>query len=175
VLDRFSQEEQLILLERARHIGTQALDTQAAQRRSLLTIIAGGEPYAVYLDDLLAIHDSVPVTPVPGTPRFVRGIANVRGHILPVVDLAVMLTGDSGRVAEGKLLLLEIAQEQVALLVDETQEIVSQDVNQIEALPAEMDHLTYATGILPNGVVLLDILAQLKDPRLLVNEITDND
>lgn len=175
MLDRFSQEDQRILLERARRIGEQNLDTHSTERRSLLTIVAGTERYAVYLDDIVAIHDSVPVTPVPGTPRFVKGIANVRGHILPVIDLATLLDGTPESETQGKMLLLDIQHETVALYVNETQEIISQDVSQIEPLPAEIDHLAYAVGILPSGVVLLDILAQLKDPRLLVNESADND
>jgi len=50
----------------------------------------GGEEYAVPVDDVLEIAEYGEVAPVPGAPAAVIGVCNLRGEVLPVVDLATV-------------------------------------------------------------------------------------
>jgi purine-binding chemotaxis protein CheW len=110
------------------------------------------------------------VTPIPCTPAYVRGIANLRGHLVTVLDLALLLNGTAGDYAEGgKLLLLDAGAEQVALLINQTESVSSYAVDTIRPLPLELDHIRNALGILADGVVLIDIKAVVDDPALIVN------
>ncbi len=57
----------------------------------VLGVEVGGEQYGFEIGTVAEILLPRPVTPVPRTPRWVLGIASVRGTVLPVVDLAVRL------------------------------------------------------------------------------------
>jgi purine-binding chemotaxis protein CheW len=51
----------------------------------------GGEHYALSVDDVREAADIGDVTPLPGSPRPCLGVRNLRGEVLPVLDLATML------------------------------------------------------------------------------------
>ena len=53
--------------------------------------------------------------------------------------------------------------------VDQTESVSSYAVDTIRPLPLELDHVRNALGILPDGVVLIDIQALVNDPALIVN------
>jgi len=56
-----------------------------------LTFIIGGEEYAVSLLKVKEIIEYDTVTQVPKTPEWIRGVINLRGSVVPVIDLAVKL------------------------------------------------------------------------------------
>lgn len=69
-----------------------------------VTLRVAGEAYAVPVGYVVEISPSGPVTRVPGTRPEVIGVRNMRGSIVPVVDLA-MLLGVTGASARGRLLV----------------------------------------------------------------------
>src|SRR6267154_2415913 len=64
----------------------QSLDQGVQQ---YLTFMIGGEEYAVSLLKVREIVEYEPVTKIPRTPAWVRGVMNLRGSVAPVVDLAI--------------------------------------------------------------------------------------
>ena len=52
---------------------------------------AGGEEYALAVSDVLEVAELGAITPVPGAPASVLGVRNLRGNVLPVVDLAAAM------------------------------------------------------------------------------------
>ena len=64
-------------------------DDKAASRRQYLTFLLSSEEYAVDVLSVKEIIEYGDVTMVPGTPAHVRGVINLRGSVVPVVDLAV--------------------------------------------------------------------------------------
>jgi chemotaxis signal transduction protein len=62
------------------------------------------------------------VTPVPGAPREILGVRNLRGKILPVVDLAALL-GTRRTEPPGRLLVAESEGRQAGLAIDEVTEV----------------------------------------------------
>jgi purine-binding chemotaxis protein CheW len=66
------------------------------------------------------------ITPVPECPAFVRGIINLRGRILPVLDLAQRLGLEAGpRDGSGRILIVEQdAQHLLGMLVDQASEVL---------------------------------------------------
>lgn len=61
------------------------------QKREFLTFRLGAETYAVDILNVQEIRDVDRVTRVPHVPRYLRGVINLRGAIVPVVDLGLML------------------------------------------------------------------------------------
>ncbi|HEX7341491.1 MAG TPA: chemotaxis protein CheW [Rhodanobacteraceae bacterium] len=72
------------------------------------------------IDEIDELLPPLPLTSVPGTQRWVRGIANVRGNLVPVVDLGDFLFGTPTRVGDrSRLLVIRQQGSHVGLLVDE--------------------------------------------------------
>lgn len=67
---------------------TPASDQEAAGGRQFLSFRAQGERYALAIDSVREITEYRSMTPVPMMPAFVRGVINLRGHVVPVIDLA---------------------------------------------------------------------------------------
>lgn len=82
---------------------TSLLDSSRAQadgaRRALLRCQIGRGHYLLPLSSVVEIVRSSAVTPVPQTPPWVAGLMNLRGRVLPVVDLAVKF-GEPATVAD---------------------------------------------------------------------------
>jgi purine-binding chemotaxis protein CheW len=64
---------------------------QPAISSQYLSFILAGEEYALNILQVKEILEYTPVTRIPGAPRWVRGVFNLRGSVVPVVDLAVKL------------------------------------------------------------------------------------
>jgi purine-binding chemotaxis protein CheW len=71
----------------------------------LLAITVGGEPLAVRVGDLAAVHRLGRVQPLPGAPAELSGLVGIRGRVVPVYDLASLL-GRSARNASRWLVLV---------------------------------------------------------------------
>ncbi len=54
-----------------------------------LTFLTAGEEYAIKIGKVSEIVEYEAVTTVPNTPIWIRGVTNLRGRVVPVVDLAV--------------------------------------------------------------------------------------
>ncbi len=77
------------------------------------------------------------ITPVPRSSRWVRGLVNLRGRTIPVVDLRERLgLPNSGSESEARIVVVESDQGQVGLLVDAVSEVRSMSQSEIEATPA---------------------------------------
>src|SRR5436190_24269224 len=80
-------------------------------------VVAGGEHYALPVDGVLEVAEVTQVTPVPGAPAAILGVANLRGQIIPVVDLALLL-GLRARYAPARIVVAEQAGRRAGLAVE---------------------------------------------------------
>lgn len=145
---------------------------QAASSRFVLFGIASTQ-YAVgegYVTEL----ERVPrVTPVPRTPEWLRGVTNLRGDIVSVVDLRIYL-GLSGHLPPtARLLVVRLLDEPftTGLLVDSVDRIVTLPEEDIKppASPLEGPLAPYLTGVCSVGerlVAVLDLDRLLRSPDL---------
>ena len=80
----------------------------------------GSRRLASGFDEVLEILPMPPVTPVPGAQPWMLGVANVRGNLLPIVDLKQFLEGERTVLHEGqRVLLVRQPGGDVAVLIDE--------------------------------------------------------
>jgi purine-binding chemotaxis protein CheW len=102
-----------------------------------LTFWLGKEEYGIRIDKVQRIIGLTDVTPVPKMPDFVRGVMNVRGKIIPVVDLRVKfgmeILADSERAC---IIVVEVQRQnecvQIGMLVDSVSEVVNIEADSIE-------------------------------------------
>jgi purine-binding chemotaxis protein CheW len=69
----------------------EARQPPSAQRVDLLAIRLAGDPWAIPLSDISALHSGKKVTPVPSRVSALLGIAGFRGELVPVYDLASLI------------------------------------------------------------------------------------
>lgn len=105
-----------------------------------LTFCLDAEVYGLEILRVREIIGLMDITPVPRTPDHIRGVINLRGKIIPVVDLRLMFGLDSTPDSEQTcIIVVDITTDdrsyQLGLLVDAVSEVLDINQNQIEPAP----------------------------------------
>lgn len=107
---------------------------------------------ADYVVEIITNH---PVTPVPLVPSYVRGIINLRGQIIPIVDIRIIL----GQISDKSdcIIILTINGMQVGILVDTVVRMIDLDTTTLCASSAR-EHQQLVSGMcsLPDGETMLE-------------------
>lgn len=89
--------------------------------------------------DIMAVREIrawTPATKIPHAPTYVRGVVNLRGTVLPVVDLSSRLGwGDTEASARHVIIVLQICNQLHGLIVDSVNDIVMIDETQMQSPP----------------------------------------
>lgn len=133
----------------------------AAIWETWVTFQVAGETFAFPVELVQEILRVGTITRVPDAPYPVRGIVNVRGRVIPVVDLRLRLglaAGDPGPAA--RVLIATLRGRVIGLLVDAVAQVERVDRAQVEDLPGDVttEHSEYITGVYPRGRDLLILL-----------------
>lgn len=110
------------------------------QREShhLVTFGLGRECYGVPIESVQEIIRADGITPVPGAPRHVRGVINLRGRIIPVVDLRKRFS--LPEVAESdqqRIMVVELGVKRLGMLVDSVSQVLKVPAALVEEIPEE--------------------------------------
>lgn len=82
------------------------------------------EEYSLDIEDVQEIIKYTEVTPIPEAPKFVDGVMNLRGIVIPIISLPERLGFDKKIDAKSKILVCTIKGEKVGMLVDDVNEIM---------------------------------------------------
>ncbi len=104
-----------------------------------LTVVLENEAYGIAVLKVREIIRMQKITPVPQVPAFVKGVINLRGRVIPVVDLRVKF-GVKAEFAERTCIVvvqvkLPSQVVQMGLIVDSVEEVVTLAANEIEPTP----------------------------------------
>ncbi len=97
----------------------------------------GEDEYAIYIHKVREIYPMTEIRKIPKAPQFVEGVINLRGQIIPVIDLRKrfdMAPNESRHTA--KILIVELEKNQVGMIVDNVSEVMRFYVDEIEKAPA---------------------------------------
>lgn len=123
-----------------RRLGMEAIkETQGQQQ--YLTFCLAGEEYAIGILRVKEIIEYDVVTKVPRMPPWIRGVINLRGSVVPVVDLAIkfgMEPSPQTKLSCIIILEVELAAEAsvLGIICDSVSQVVELGVNDIETPPA---------------------------------------
>jgi purine-binding chemotaxis protein CheW len=136
---------------------------------SLLRMAVGGEVLAVSIADVREILQVGRLTPMPRTPDFVRGVMNLRGAVVPVIDLGARLGGQMASIGRRScIVVVEVPQADpelppmvAGLLVDAVFEVLDRPDSAIEPAPELGNRIEprYLAGITRADGRLLNVLA----------------
>lgn len=142
-------------------------DSTLQQDGKYLTFYLNDNSYGIAILKVNEIIGVVDITQVPKTPSYVKGIINLRGRIIPVMDLRLKF-GISERDYDSNTCIIIINLEvkkvtkQVGLIVDIVSEVCSIPASEIEASPScganeEDDFISGVGKIKDKVIMLLDI------------------
>jgi purine-binding chemotaxis protein CheW len=119
--------------------------------RELISFQIGAQEFCVDIMSVREIRGWTPATPLPRTPVFVRGVINLRGAVLPIVDLGSRLGLQMTEPTERHVIIVTRIEEQlVGLLVDAVCDIITVRDDQIQSTPDVASDLVqqFVKGIL---------------------------
>jgi len=168
----FSEKELAILAARASRVERAVHIEQGEHRIDVLTVNIHDEVYALPVASILGVYEDVAITMLPGTPPFIAGVANVRGHLLTVLNLAAVLDIPGQQGEKNAVVVATSGTVQVGLLVDAAAEVITIIQSKITPVARFNDNQQQAhlEGLLPDGTAFLDIDAILNDPGLVVDQ-----
>lgn len=127
-----------------------------------VTFALGGQRYAIDIMAVREIRISNPITALPGAPDFIRCVTNLRGTIIPVMDLRLRfgLTRHP-QPAAGVVIVAALNGKLTGLLVDEVCDILSPPAGAVTPVPdADPGHASpYFAGLVTDGEAMLIVLA----------------
>jgi purine-binding chemotaxis protein CheW len=110
--------------------------TEKALAGQYLTFLLRGQIYAVSIGAIREINRVGEITPVPQAPSFVSGVINLRGKVIPVVDLRLKFgLPFTDFTRETCIVVIEVEHGQVGIIVDSVSGVVDFLDNQIEPPP----------------------------------------
>ena len=116
-------------------------NADANNTNKYLSFVVGEETYAISILKVKEILEYGGVTPVPMMPKFLRGAINLRGHVVPVVDLAMRLCGEKTEPSRRTCIIivelkLDASSMDVGLMVDLVSSVQDIDSGNIESAPS---------------------------------------
>lgn len=107
-----------------------------ADSQELISFRIGQQEFCVDIMAVREIRGWTPATPLPQTPAFVRGVINLRGAVLPIVDLASRLgLGTAEPTARHVIIVVRIGEQMVGLLVDAVCDILTVTQDMLQPTP----------------------------------------
>jgi len=96
------------------------------QKGKFLTFILGNESYGIGIEFVTEIIGILPITEVPELPQYVKGIINLRGKIIPVMDIRLRFKKEFREYNERTcIIVIDINDNSVGLIVDSVAEVLN--------------------------------------------------
>jgi purine-binding chemotaxis protein CheW len=137
----------------------------------LATFFLDREEYGVDVRQVQEIRRMSEITGVPRAPDFVRGVINLRGRILPVLDLKRKLgLGEVEASRAARIVVVRVKERLLGLLVDGASQVLKVEVSRIEPPPEEVverggDYIRGVAKLEDRLIILVDL------ERLLAHEL----
>ncbi len=130
----------------------------------------GEQSYALPISTVREIVRPPEITPVPQSPEHVAGVMNLRGRIVPVIDLRKRFRQAIENSPKTRVLVIALDGKLIGLLVDSASEVLKIASEEIEPSPQLFgeDNERYVTGVakhLGRLVILLDVNKLLPEPE----------
>jgi purine-binding chemotaxis protein CheW len=164
-----------ILKTRARALAQPRKHDQDAdgQTLSVIEFRLAQERYAVEQKHVREVHPLKELTPLPCTPAFVRGMINVRGQILPVIDVKKFFDLPEAGITDLHMVIIVHSKEmELGILADAVTgvRLIPQGVCQPSLPTLTGIRAQYLRGVTDQHIAILDVPSILNDPRIVVNE-----
>ncbi|MCX5689882.1 MAG: chemotaxis protein CheW [Planctomycetota bacterium] len=142
----------------------------ASDQLQLVTFEVGSEQFAIDILSVQEINRMMQITRVPQSPDCLEGVINLRGRIIPVIDLRKRFGLSKAECNEdSRIVVVEVVGRVLGFIVDRVNEVLRVDNSIVDAAPAmttsvERDYIRGVAKLENRLVILLDLA------RLFANE-----
>lgn len=163
-------KQNVILEEMKRHPKNPMEEERLEQ---LIVFRLGEDEFGVRIDEVREIIRAGVITPIPDSPRFIKGIINVRGEVIITIDLRSRFFIHTGKESENlHIVVTREERNPFGLLVDEVTEVMRLPESDIRDTPGLVTkiHEDYVVGVvtLENRlIILLDLKKVLSEDELV--------
>lgn len=117
-----------------------ATSAPASHAGKFLTVVVGHEAFGIGVLQVREIIRLQKITPVPQTPEFVKGVINLRGRVIPIIDLRVKFGLPAELANRTCIVVVQVGQDEappipMGLIVDSVEEVVNLGPDLIEPAP----------------------------------------
>jgi purine-binding chemotaxis protein CheW len=137
----------------------------AQERRQYITFLATGQEFAADIMTIREIRGWTDTTALPHVPDYVRGVINLRGMVLPVIDLKARLgLGMTEATVKHVIIVVNSGDRTIGLLVDAVSDILTVSRQEIQSVPDVMreNQNDYVEGIAVLDGRMITLLSMIK-------------
>ena len=149
-----------------------------------LTFFLSGEEYAIEVSKIESVLEYTKITPLPGTDDSIKGVINLRGRALPVVDLRMAMSLEESEITQNTSIIVMFIQSDEDILtmgglVDSVKEVVEIGPDDIQEAPKVGIRIktSFIVGIAKkedNFTIILDIDKILNTDQIAIASETEN-
>ncbi len=140
-------------------------EIQSEEIEQYLTFLLGGKTYGLAILNIKEIIEYGEITEVPMTPEFISGVINLRGSVVPVIDLSQRFSGQSvEQTKRTSIIILEVRNDdlkiEIGVTVDMVNEVLDIHPGEIEQAPSLGDQIqtNFISGMAKVNDTLLILL-----------------
>ncbi len=132
----------------------------------LVVFVLASEEFACNIADVREVLKMIRITPLPRSLNFVEGVINLRGEVIPVIDLRKRFNLPSvDRTDESRIIIVEVEERMVGLTVDSVSEVIRLSNKQIQEAPTqvagEQTNLIMGVGKIDERMLIILNLARI--------------
>ena len=119
----------------------------------------GDEQFAVETSKVQSINDIMEVTRVPKSPDYIKGLINLRGNVISLLDINLLLDVKKSEQDQENMIILEMDDELVGITVDQVDEVLDVEEGMLEKIE-DVKRNKYVKGVInfkDKIVTLIDI------------------
>lgn len=141
-------------------------------KNRFLTFYLEDEVYGVHIADVKEIIAMMKTTPVPKTPKFIQGVMNLRGNIIPVVDMRLKFDMPSvPPQTYTAIVIINLDNKLIGFIVDKVEEVINVMDEQLSLPPEFGGHIDtkfikHMAQYKQKVVMILDLVALFGDEEL---------
>lgn len=168
------EEKKRILKDRARRLAQEPeAGREGSEFAEVVEFMLAHERYAIESAYVKEIYPMRELTQVPGTPHFVLGIINVRGHIFSVIDIKKFFgLPEKGITELNKAIIIQKDRMEFGILADSITGVRRIPLDEIQPPLPTLTGIRrdYLKGITGDRLVILDAVKLLSDKSIIVHE-----
>jgi purine-binding chemotaxis protein CheW len=151
----------------------------SGRSQEFLTFVLGGEEYAIDILKVQEIRGYDAVTPIAHAPEFIKGVINLRGAIVPIIDLRIKFgLGTPEYTPFTVVVILNVGSRVVGIVVDAVSDVIEVSENQMHPPPelsraVDLRYITALAMLAERMLIVVDIEGlMLSADMALIDEVS---
>jgi purine-binding chemotaxis protein CheW len=137
----------------------------------VIAFTLGNEEYGLNIDHVQSIERLSHITRVPNVPNYVKGLINLRGNVIPIIDLQNRLELEEGQYTENsRVIIVKYEETELGLIVEKTSNVINVDTDSIEPAASSGVNTVFFEGVAKYDGRLIILL---KIEELMKSEVND--